>query len=168
MAKGRSSAVIRFIRLSSAVAVVIVAILSLSATLRSPTVSKRGDTAAAVRLRTIAAAQVLFATACGNGGYATTFEQLATPAPGSSDGFTSEPRAGERQDHTFRLIPADASGPRDCNGQQTAMSFTATAVPVSETTGKWSFTLSRDGEIWYAMSPVAPREPFAPKAKKFQ
>jgi hypothetical protein len=133
---------------------------------RSPTSSGEAATSAAMLLRMLAASQVMFASSCGNGGYARTFDQLATPPPGSSDGFFDHGRLDRiRRTYTVALLPA-ATGPTDCNGHPTSGSFTATAVPLNfDKFARRSFTLDPSGRLWYSESRTAPTEPFEKTGK---
>jgi hypothetical protein len=156
------------VRLTLMVLLLIGVIAGLSGTVRSPTRTGRPETAAAVLLRTIVASQILFTTSCGNGGYARSFDQLATPPPGSSDAFFDRTGLDRLAPYyTVTLIPARAGGPNDCNGHPTSRAFTATAVPnVFGGTGRRSFAVDRDGTIWSSDSPVPPTEPFDRTGKR--
>lgn len=137
---------------------------------RLPTRIGKPETSAAVILRTIAASQIMFATSCGNGGYARTLDQLATPPPGSSDGFFDRAAIDRLAAfYTVTLLPGrDGSGPKDCHGHPTSRAFTATAVPnVFGESGRRSFAVDRDGTIWSSDSPVPPTEPFDRTGKRF-
>ena len=141
---------------------------AVSQPVRLPTRIGKPETSAWLILRTIAASQTMFATSCGNGGYATSIDQLTTPPPGSSDAFfdrTSLDRLAPY--YTLTLIPARAGGPNDCNGHPTSRAFTATAVPnVFGESGRQSFAVDRDGTIWSSDSPVPPTEPFDRTGKR--
>lgn len=145
-----------------AVPVIIGALSSISTPLRSPELTGRPETSATMRLRILAASQELFASSCGNGGYAVTLNQLATPPPGSTDAFLPAPATESHwHGYVFQLIPAGVAGPRDCHGRPTSRSFSATAVPiVFGESGRRSFTVVPDGTIWYSETSVAPTEPF--------
>jgi hypothetical protein len=121
------------------------------------------ETSAMMLLGVLAAGQVMFETSCGNGGYARTIDQLAAPPPGSSDGFVdaSALKKVSRSYVVTLTASVDASGPADCHGRPTSRSFQATAVPaVFGKSGSHSFTITRDGAIWYSETAVAPSAPF--------
>jgi hypothetical protein len=127
------------------------------------------ETSAMVLLRTLAASQILFETSCGNGGYARTIDQLAAPPPGSTDAYwdASALKKVSRSYVVTLNASVDASGPADCHGQPTSRSFHATAVPiVFGKSGSHSFTVGRDGALWYSETAVAPTEPFEQTGKR--
>lgn len=129
-----------------------------------------GDASAAVFLKMIWTGQRLFATACGNAGYATSIAELAVPLPGSSDGFLN-PESLERVTRDYVVqITSTEYGPIGCLGRPTAHGFIVTAVPIvfGESGRRRSFTLAPDGTIWYSESAIAPTEPFDVTGKKLQ
>jgi hypothetical protein len=134
--------------------------------LRSPEGSAETEMSVAMFLRVLGAGQTMFHASCGNGGYARTFEQLAMPPPGSSDGFIARSRADRLSRRFVVTLTPGGDGPNDCNGRPTSATFSATAVPVEfGRTGVRSFTLDSGNRIWYSQSPIAPAEPFEKTGK---
>lgn len=159
----------RHLGLFLAVVVWISLISAVSQPVRLPTRIGKPETSAWLILRTIALSQTMFATSCGNGGYATSIDQLTTPPPGSSDAFfdrTGLDRLARYYAVTLFASP-NAGAPTDCHGHPTAIVFTATAVPkVFGEIARHSFALDRQGTIWYSESPIAPTEPFDKNARR--
>ena len=120
---------------------IVVAIISIIAAIAVPgLLSARmtgNETSAISSLRVTHASQLLYSTACGNGGYAPTFLVLGTPPPGSTQAFISEDLgrhlAPAKTGFNFALAPGagSAAGPNDCNGAATITTYLATAVPQS-------------------------------------
>lgn len=132
--------------------------------------SERREMTAMVFLKVLAVSQRGFEASCGNGGYARTVEQLATPPPGSSDAFI-DPASLEnvKRNYVVTITSTGSTGPVDCNGRPTARSFSATAVPIIFLeSGRRSFTLAEDGTVWYSESAVAPTEPFERSGKRIE
>jgi hypothetical protein len=158
----------RHFRLWLGVFVWIGVIGAVSSPVRLPT-GNESETSVALLLQTIATSQTIFATSCGNGGYATSIDQLTTPPPGSSDAFfdrTALDRLARYYAVTLFASP-NARAPTDCHGHPTAIVFTATAVPkVFGEIARHSFALDRQGTIWYSESPIAPTEPFDKNARR--
>ena len=146
----------------------ILVIASLSARLHHGELRPRSGVSVALLLRVIWTGQILFATTCGNGGYARSIDALSTPPPGSSDGFLeSESLDRLGRDYVLTLTASASWGPIDCLGRSTATSFSVSAVPkVFGETGRRSFTLAADGVIWYSESAVAPTAPFQLTGKR--
>ena len=70
---------------------IVVAIISIIAAIAVPGLLRSkaaaNETSALASLQAINKAEILYATACGNGGFATTFAVLGTPPPGSGEAF---------------------------------------------------------------------------------
>ena len=143
----------------------------MSATVQSPSAMEANATSAILTLRAILSGQVTYAVSCGNGGYATSLKVLATPPPGSRDGFLSpqlKPEQPERSGYQFSLAAGAKSEPAttDCAGNKTVTKFYATATPLKlGATGARSFAANDAGTIWVLEGGVAPKEPFGPPAK---
>jgi len=122
-------------------------------------------------LSSIQKAQRLYATACGNGGYASSIGVLLDPVPGTSTAFLSE--------HFARYAPGDyvvtvapgadtAAGTLDCHGNRTVSRFYASAVPAARSRAQRSYATTQDGTIWQVKGPSAPAEPFHSPATRIQ
>ena len=158
---------------------IVVAIISIIAAIAVPglmTAKMTGnETSAISSLRTTHAAQLLFSTACGNGGYATSFTTLGTPAPGSTQAFISDDLGRQaapiKAGYNFAMAAGAGAvaGPNDCNGTATQTAYLVTAVPLTfGSSGTRSFAVNANGSIWQVGNPAAPAEPFGPPATTIQ
>ncbi len=158
---------------------IVVAIISIIAAIAVPGLMSAkmtgNETSAISSLRTTHAAQLLYSTACGNGGYAPTFIVLGTPPPGSPNAFISADLgrsvAPVKTGFNFTMAPGagSAAGPTDCNGAPTITTYLATAVPQTfGSSGTRSFAVNTSGSIWQVSAGAAPAEPFGPPAVTIQ
>jgi type II secretory pathway pseudopilin PulG len=134
----------------------------------------RNEAAAMGMLRALVAAEVAYAGACGQNRYATSLATLATPPPGSAQGFLPPGLSAEAprtRGYRYALKPAlgAVAGPRDCHGLETASGYYASAEPERFwQTGARSFAVDTAGTIWQAPAAAAPLEPFAAPASPIQ
>ncbi len=158
---------------------IVVAIISIIAAIAVPgllTAKVTGnETSAISSLRATHAAQLLYSTSCGNGGFATSFTILGTPPPGSTMAYISDDlgrnAAPSKSGYNFAMASGAgaAAGPPDCNGVATITTYLATAVPMSfGSTGNRSFAVNISGSIWYIAAAAPPAEPFGPPAATIQ
>jgi prepilin-type N-terminal cleavage/methylation domain-containing protein len=158
---------------------IVVAIISVIAAFAVPSLlSARmtgNETAAVQSLKAISGAEVLYSTACGNGGYAVTLTTLGVPAPGTTEAFLSRDLTGadvaQKSGYTVTVAPGAgaAVGPNDCNGSATQTTFYATSIPQSfGSTGRKSYATNSGMTIWVANTAAAPAEPFGPPATPIQ
>ena len=150
---------------------IVVAIISIIAAFAVPSLlgSKRtADEASAIAsLQAINKAEMLYATSCGNGGFAASIAVLGTAPPGTSEGFLSadltQSATPLKSGYVFTLAAGAgaASGPNDCNGTPTQTAYYATAVPQTfGSTGTRSFATNEHQTIWQVNAAAAPTEPF--------
>lgn len=158
---------------------IVVAIISIIAAIAVPGLMNArmtgNETSAISSLRATHAAQLLYSTACGNGGYAPTFIVLGTPPPGSTQAFISADLGRAAAPGTIvKLNPlfagaGSAAGPPDCNGAGTITTYLATGVPQTfGSSGTRSFAVNTSGSIWQVNASAAPAEPFGPPAVTIQ
>jgi ribonuclease-3 len=158
---------------------IVVAIISIIAAIAVPglmSAKVSGNEASAITsLRAVNAAQLLYSTSCGNGGYAPGFLTLGTPPPGSAQTFLSDDlgrqAAPVKHGYNFALAAGagSAAGAPDCNGAPTITAYLATAVPQTPgSTGNRSFAVNMNASIWYLQGPTAPAEPFGPPSQTIQ
>jgi len=158
---------------------IVVAIISIIAAIAVPGLLRSkaaaNETSALASLQAINKAEILYATACGNGGFATTFAVLGTPPPGSGEAFlgadlTQSPTPS-KSGYNFTLAAGAGSnaGPNDCNGTATQTSYYATGVPQTfGTTGGRSFATNPAQTVWQVNAAAAPTEPFGAPAVPIQ
>jgi len=120
---------------------------------------------AVTTLAAIHKGQILFSTACGDGGYATSLEDLATPAPGTTEAFLGS-LGPPLTDYTLTLSPTEdaRSGAVDCHGHSTTSAYYVSATPTARERSRAAFAMSEDGEIWRSKSGRPPTQPFGPPA----
>lgn len=116
-------------------------------------------------------AQRLFAADCGNGGYATSIDQVLVVLDNvSSDPpFLWEARSDVPGRHagieiSLRPTSGAAAGPRDCRNRPTTTQFYASATLRRSYWHGPSFAMGTDGLIWRSDTEEPPREPFGPPA----
>jgi len=133
------------------------------------------ETSAIISLKAIAAAQMAYKTACGNGGYAARLPMLAAPAPGAAGGFIDAAlgtsNIPQKSGYSFTMTAGarSSAGPKDCNGTPTVTGFYATAVPIAlDQTGTRSFAVNQLNLVWQSPGGIAPTEPFGPPAYTIQ
>ncbi len=158
---------------------IVVAIISIIAAIAVPglmTAKISGNEASAITaLRATTAAQIMFSTSCGNGGYAPAFTTLGTPPPGTTLTFISDDLgrhvAPVKNGYNFTMAggAGSAAGPPDCNGAATITAYIASAIPQTfGSSGHRSFAVNMSGSIWYLAAAGAPTEPFGPPAATIQ
>jgi len=158
---------------------IVVAIISILAAMAVPNLlSSRmsaNEMSAVASLQAINKAELLYATACGSGGFATTLAVLGTPAPGTTEPFLpadlTQAAAPQKSGFTITLAPGAGAtaGPNDCNGTATQTAYYATAVPQTfGTTGRRSFATNTGQTVWQTNANTAPTEPFAAPATPIQ
>ena len=158
---------------------IVVAIISIIAAMAVPNLLRSrmtaNETSAIASLQAVNKAEMMYATACGNGGFAATFGVLGTPAPGTTEPFlpadlTQSPTP-QKSGYNFALAPgaASAAGPNDCNGTATQTTYYVTAVPQTfGSTGGRSFATSAGQTVWQVSAAAAPTQPFGPPAVPIQ
>jgi len=158
---------------------IVVAIISIIAAIAVPGLLRSrataNETSALASLQAINKAEILYATSCGNGGFATTFAVLGTPPPGSSEAFIgadlTQAASPLKSGYVLTLGPGAGSnaGPNDCNGTATQSAYYATAVPQTfGTTGGRSFATNASQTVWQTSAATAPTEPFGAPATPIQ
>lgn len=129
------------------------------------------ESSAMTSLRAIAAAQVVYASSCGRGGYADSLTTLAVPEKEGQLPFLDQPFSANNAPTVSGYNFAMASGAGatagqvDCHGKPTVTAFYATAVPTTyNTTGTRSFAVNSTNTLWSIIRETAPLEPFGPPA----
>ena len=115
-------------------------------------------------LRTINAAQVTYASTCGNGHFT---ESFATLNESSREGSLPQGPADTRGGYQFSLGPGSGAiaGPADCRGKTTVTAWYATATPQTfGSTGSRSFAATGTDGIWESDNAAPPSEPLGPPA----
>jgi prepilin-type N-terminal cleavage/methylation domain-containing protein len=121
------------------------------------------ETAAVGSMRAINGGQMSYASAAGQGGFATSLTILATPCMGSPRGFISpdlDPTAPGvtasgatgvmKSGYTIDVTGNAAAGPNDCNGTPTDTDYVASAVPLTPgVSGVRGFNTSGGGTIFF-------------------
>ena len=109
-------------------------------------------------LKSIASAEVAYASSCGNGGYAVSLAVLST-AVSAAPGYVITLGQG---------MGAEA-GPVDCQGRPTRTTFYAKAEPeIAGKSGTRSFATNSGNTVWEIPGAIAPAEPFAAPARPVQ
>jgi prepilin-type N-terminal cleavage/methylation domain-containing protein len=122
------------------------------------------ESAAIGTLKTINNGQAGYASAAGtDGGYAVSLAILAAPCPGSAVGFISADIAGDpsvKTGYTIALVAGSAEpAPEDCNGQESALGYYATARPLSVgLSGNRGFATSSRGVVFFDATGEVPTE----------
>jgi ribonuclease-3 len=158
---------------------IVVAIISIIAAIAVPGLMNAkvngNEMSAVTALRATSAAQLLYSTSCGNGGFASTFTTLGTPPPGSTNAYISDDlgrnAAPLKNGYNFALAAGAgaAAGVPDCNGTATISTYIASAVPQTlGSTGNKSYAMNQSGSIWYLAGASAPAEPFGPPSATIQ
>jgi len=116
-------------------------------------------------------AQRLFAEDCGNGGYATSIDQVLVVLDNvsSEPPFLGEARSdvpGRHAGVEIELRPrlGASSGPRDCRDRPTTTQYYASATLRRSYWHGPSFAMGTDGVIWRSDTEEPPREPLGPPA----
>jgi type IV pilus assembly protein PilA len=119
-------------------------------------------------LRAINSAEAAYASSAGNVGHAILLATLATPCPGSADGFISPDLGVDptiKSGYSISLSPDTdrKPGPDDCNGTPTEQGYYAAAVPITAgLTGSRGFAPDAPTSIWQSNDGTAPAQPFTP------
>jgi prepilin-type N-terminal cleavage/methylation domain-containing protein len=158
---------------------IVVAIISIIAAIAVPGLLRSkmsaNETSAMASLQAINKAELLYASTCGNGGFAVSIAVLGTPTPGTTEPFLAadltQSATPLKSGYTFALAPGAgaAAGPNDCNGTATQTSYYATAIPQTfGSTGARSFATTPGQTIWQVPAATAPTEPFGAPATPIQ
>ncbi len=124
------------------------------------------ETSAIASLRVTTAAQVAYAAACGNGGFAATFLVLGDPLTAGGEAFISSDlglaAAPRKSGYDFTLgSGVSLAAIQDCKARGTNAGYYATAVPIGfGTTGTRTFAVNANGAIWQSSTAAIPAEPF--------
>jgi prepilin-type N-terminal cleavage/methylation domain-containing protein len=140
---------------------IVVAIISIIAAIAVPGLLRArmtgNESSAVASMRTTTSSQVSYSAACGNGGYATSYDILADPpagAPGSQGFISAEfnaaaPIQKSGFDLTLAPVTGAVAGPNDCNLLATTSGFFAFGVPtLLGTTGTRSFAVDTNMTIF--------------------
>ena len=119
------------------------------------------ETAAIGSMRSIINGQANYATACGQGGYATSLTILGAPCSGGTQGFISPDLnpttpgvtlvgAGVmKSGYDVQLAGSGVAGPTDMSGNATDIDYIATAAPIQVGfSGQRGFTARAGGTIF--------------------
>ncbi len=158
---------------------IVVAIIAIIAAIAVPGLLRARmtgmETSAIASLKVTTSSEVAYSSACGNGGYASSYVVLGTPPAGGSVGFISADlgtsTTPQKSGYNFALAGGAGSGagPNDCNGTATVSGYYASAVPMSlNTTGTRSFAVNAGNTIWQLTGGTAPAEPFGAPATAIQ
>ncbi len=158
---------------------IVVAIISILAAIAVPSLLRSkmtaNETSALASLQAINKAEMLYATSCGNGGFAASIAVLGTPPPGTTEAFLSadltQSASPVKSGYVFTLTAGAgaAAGPNDCNGTATQTAYYANAVPQTfGSTGARSFATNQGQTVWQVNAPAAPPEPFTAPAVPIQ
>ena len=158
---------------------IVVAIISIIAAIAVPSLLRSkmtaSETSALASLQAINKAEMLYATSCGNGGFAASFAVLGTPPPGTTEAFLSadltQSATPLKSGYVFNLAAGSgaATGPNDCNGTPTQTSYYVSAVPQTfGSTGARSFATNQGQTVWQVNAAAAPTEPFGAPAVPIQ
>lgn len=159
------------------IVVAIIGILASMATMSMLRARGSANEASAIgSLRTITSGQIVYASTCGSGSFATVLTTLSshppiTPVPFLSPDLTAAATV-TKSGYSLTIGPSltTVATNLDCNGTQAYSGFVASAVPVLfGTSGTRSFaTLSPTNVIWQSDTATAPAEPFAAPARIVQ
>lgn len=158
---------------------IVVAIISIIAAIAVPGLLRSRmtahETSALASLQAINKAEMLYATSCGNGGFAVSITVLGTPPPGTTEAFLgadlTQSATPQKSGYNFTLVAGAGAGagPNDCNGVATQTAYYATAVPQTfGTTGGRSFATNAAQTVWQVNAAAAPTEPFGAPAVPVQ
>ncbi len=147
---------------------IVLAIIGIIAGITIPSVLRArmngNGTSAVASVRAIVDAEATYSVAAARGGYAPTLAQLATPCPGSLQGFISPDLSSDpsvKNGYVIGVIASSSSvpGPIDCNAQPTQTGYYVTAVPTQTgTTGSRAFAAANGRGIFFSSNGVAPTE----------
>jgi prepilin-type N-terminal cleavage/methylation domain-containing protein len=158
------------------IAMTIIALIAAFATPRLLRARMNASESAAISaMRSIGTAEEMYASACGQGGFASSLMVLGVPPAGTTAAFLSEDMTvavtALRDGYSFTVTPgANAvNGPNDCNGTATTSAYYGSAIPLTfGTTGTRSFATSPAHTIWELTGGQAPSEPFGAPATPIQ
>jgi type IV pilus assembly protein PilA len=152
---------------------IVVAIIGIIAAIAIPGLLRArmsGNEASAIgSMRAVGSAEASYSAGAAQGGFAISLVRLATPCPGSTQGFISTDLAldpSEKSGYTVALAAGAGSVPLnavDCNLVVGNTGFYATAVPLTPgTTGSRGFATDAGGSVWQdtAAAGTAPPQPF--------
>jgi prepilin-type N-terminal cleavage/methylation domain-containing protein len=147
---------------------IVVAIIGIIAAIAIPGLLRArmsaNESSAIGSMRTISSANTAYATAAGNGGYATLFATLATtcgavgqaflpPDITTPGGVATETPLKSGYDLTLGSTPTPVVGPNDCNGTATEMDYYSGAAPADPgTTGNRFFAVMAAGTVFQNVS----------------
>jgi type IV pilus assembly protein PilA len=151
---------------------IVVAIIGIIAAIAVPGLMRArmsGNEASAIgSLRAINSSESTFASSCGQGNYASTLVELATPPVAGGEGFISQDLGAAvapiKSGYTVTLASTNPTpaGPVACNAAVLALTYYSTGVPLTVgSTGQRAFATNQGGTIWQDTTGVAPPEPFA-------
>ena len=152
---------------------IVVAIISIIAAIAVPGLLRArmtgNETSAIASMKVTTTSQVAYSAACGNGGYASTYDILGD-APGGNpndEGFISKdlghaaPVQKSGYDFAMPGAAGAVAGVNDCNAVATVSAWLATAVPQTVgSTGGRAFAVNTSNTVWQDTTGVAPTEPF--------
>ena len=157
---------------------IVVAIISIIAAIAVPGLLRSrmtaNETSAIASLLAINKGEILYATSCGDGGFAVSLAVLGTPPPGTTEAYlgadlTQVPSQKSGYNFTLAAGAGAGAGPNDCNGIATQTSYYATAVPQTlGSTGARSFATNTGQTIWQIYGATAPTEPLGAPATPIQ
>ena len=150
---------------------IVVAIISIIAAIAVPGLLRArmtaNETSAIASLKAVTSSEVAYSSSCGQNGYAGTFTRLATPPPGTTEGFISadlgQSDAPQKSGYDFALADGTGAtvGPTDCNAAATTTAYYASATPQTfGTTGSRSFATNPANTVWQNSTATPPAEPF--------
>jgi prepilin-type N-terminal cleavage/methylation domain-containing protein len=145
---------------------IVVAIIGIIAAIAVPGLLRArmsGNESSAIgSLRSINSAQVSYAAAAGQGGYATNLTILGTPCAGGTQGFispdlnpatpgvTTSGTGVIKSGYVVDMTPSGTAGPQDCNNAATDVDYAATAIPQAVgTSGQRGFNTTAAGTIFF-------------------
>jgi type IV pilus assembly protein PilA len=146
---------------------IVVAIIGIIAAIAVPGLLRArmsGNESSAIgSLRAVNTAQASYASAAGQGGYATSLDILGNACAGGTQGFispdmdTSQVPATSvvgtgviKSGYIVDMIPNGVAGPADCNAAPTITDYIGTSVPQTiGTTGARGFNTSAAGTIFF-------------------
>jgi prepilin-type N-terminal cleavage/methylation domain-containing protein len=154
---------------------IVVAIISIIAAIAVPGLLRArmtgNETSAIASLRTTTSSQVSYSAACGNGGYAPSYNVLADPPSSSpnSQGFISAefnadaPILKSGYKLTLQASSTADDGPTDCNSVTTTSGFYAFAEPQTVgSTGTRGFAVDTNMTLYQDTTGAAPTDPITP------
>jgi type IV pilus assembly protein PilA len=145
---------------------IVVAIIGIIAAIAVPGLLRArmsgNETSAIGSLRATNTAQVNYASACGNGNYATGFQVLAVGPAGSTQGFLSPDLTSSatplKSGYDYIMTPG-ANAVNDCNGTMSALTYYASAEPAAiGSTGNRAFATTQGGAIFQDTTGVPPTQ----------